>query len=383
MGVKLQFRKGTWWIYIHHRGRRKAKKIGDRATALQVARRIRERLLLGDLSLLGTDSDTFETYANAWLTDGEKNRKASTHRFYRFNLDLHVVPILKSQPIGSIVRADCRKVLAECRKKKLKIGSLQGIQRTLSAVLSQAVEDGILPANPAFRMGRHLRKGDEPRREVHPLTWEDADNFLSTIKQHWPDFYAFFLCALRTGLRLGELCALQWGDVDFTNRFIEVQRNLVSGKLTTTKNHTRRRVDMSAHLTEIFERRLVAAKAAALKAGKSEPLPWIFPNGEGEPHDGDNLRRRVFQPALTKAKLHQVRIHDLRHTFASLLIQQGESLAYVRDQLGHSSIQITVDVYGHLVPGSNRAAVDRLDTRPTRNPGATGTDSARAEGDAK
>lgn len=140
---------------------------------------------------------------------------------------------------------------------------------------------------------------------------------------------------------------------------------------------------MSAHLTETFERRLVAAKAAALKAGKSGPIPWVFTNLEGEPLDGDNLRARVFQPALTKAKLRQVRIHDLRHTFASLLIQQGESLAYVRDQLGHSSIQVTVDVYGHLVPGSNRAAVDRLDEQPTRNPGATGSDSADPKSEAK
>ena len=311
------------------------------------------------------------------------HRKASTHRFYGFNLKLHIIPTLKSQPIGSIARADCRKVLAECRKKKLRVGSLQGVQRTLSAVLSQAVEDGILPANPAFRMGRHLRKGDEPRREIHPLTREEAQKFLSSVERHQPDYYAFFLCALRTGMRLGELLAVQWGDVDFTNRFIEVQRNLVSGKLTTTKNTNCRRVDMSAHLTETFERRLVAAKAAALKAGKSGPIPWVFTNLEGEPLDGDNLRARVFQPALTKAKLRQVRIHDLRHTFASLLIQQGESLAYVRDQLGHSSIQVTVDVYGHLVPGSNRAAVDRLDEQPTRNPGATGSDSADPKSEAK
>jgi integrase len=252
-----------------------------------------------------------------------------------------------------------------------RVGSLHGIQRTLSAVLSQAVEDGILPANPAFRIGRHLRKGDEPRREIHPLTREESQMFLSTIEQHWPEHHAFFLCALRTGMRLGELLAVQWGDIDFANRFIEVQRNLVSGKLTTTKNTNRRRVDMSAFLTETFERRLVAAKAAALKAGKSEPLPWVFSNREDEPLDGDNLRARVFQPALTKAKLRHVRIHDLRHTFASLLIQQGESLAYVRDQLGHSSIQVTVDIYGHLVPGSNRAAVDRLDDAPTRIPGAS------------
>lgn len=99
----------------------------------------------------------------------------------------------------------------------------------------------------------------------------------------------------------------------------------------------------------------------------------VFLTVQGKPVDGDNLRSRVFYPLLERAGLRRVRLHDLRHTFASLLIQQGESLAYVREQLGHSSIQVTVDVYGHLIPGANRAAVDRLDTQPARNPGATRT----------
>jgi integrase len=117
----------------------------------------------------------------------------------------------------------------------------------------------------------------------------------------------------------------------------------------------------------------------AWPSGEKELTKWVFRNRDSEPLDGDNLRRRVFHPALTKAKLREVLIHELRHTFASLLIQQGESLAYVRDQLGHSSIQVTVDVYGHLVPGSNRAAVDKLDDAPIRNPGATGNETATAE----
>jgi integrase len=70
---------------------------------------------------------------------------------------------------------------------------------------------------------------------------------------------------------------------------------------------------------------------------------------------------------LTDAKLRWIRFHDLRHTYATLLIAQGESLAYVRDQLGHHSIQITVDTYGHLVPGGNRQAVDRLDDAVTHS----------------
>jgi integrase len=99
-------------------------------------------------------------------------------------------------------------------------------------------------------------------------------------------------------------------------------------------------------------------------------LPWVFTSGEGKPLRQANFGRRVFLPLLKKAGLRHVRFHALRHSFASRLIQNGESLAYVKEQLGHASITITVDTYGHLIPGANKAAVDRLDATG-RNPGAT------------
>ena len=94
-----------------------------------------------------------------------------------------------------------------------------------------------------------------------------------------------------------------------------------------------------------------------------EDVPeWVFINQKLNPINGDNWRRRIFKKALETAELRHIRVHTLRHTYASLLLQAGESMVYVRDQLGHSSIKVTVDIYGHLVPGGNKAAVDRLDT---------------------
>ena len=204
---------------------------------------------------------------------------------------------------------------------------------------------------------------------------------LETAAARFPIFYPFLLAALRTGMRLGELLALEWRDLDFDTRVIHVRRARVAGRMTTTKNKTRRRVDMSLKLAEELRRLRTARKREALKAG-SPLAETVFLTAAGEPVDGDNFRRRVFQPLLVAAKVPVVRIHDLRHTFASLLIQNGESLAYVRDQLGHSSIQVTVDIYGHLVPGANRAAVDRLDAAaPIRIPGASEPEkSASGEG---
>ena len=87
----------------------------------------------------------------------------------------------------------------------------------------------------------------------------------------------------------------------------------------------------------------------------------------------DNIGPRYLEPALERAGLRRFRCHDLRHTFGSLLIQDGASLAYVKEQKGHSSIQITVDTYGHLIPGADIAWVDRLDTKTSPQESANQT----------
>lgn len=133
-------------------------------------------------------------------------------------------------------------------------------------------------------------------------------------------------------------------------------------------------MDMSLQLTDTLKAHLLERKKETLKRGWGEVPPWVFISGLGTPLNSANFHYWVWRPLLAKAKLRHIRVHDLRHTFASLLIQNGESLAYVKEQLGHSSIQITVDTYGHLVPGGNRQAVDRLDgleNTTIRNPGAT------------
>jgi hypothetical protein len=109
-------------------------------------------------------------------------------------------------------------------------------------------------------------------------------------------------------------------------------------------------------------------------AGKSSISDdLVFPSQVGTVIKPDNIVPRYMEPALEKAGLRRFRFHDLRHTFGSLLIQDGASLAYVKEQMGHSSIQITVDTYGHLVPGADISWVDRLDSKTTPQQSATGT----------
>jgi len=160
-------------------------------------------------------------------------------------------------------------------------------------------------------------------------------------------------------MRVGELIALQWEDIDWNGEFVEVRRAISRGVVGTPKNGKPRRIDMSDRLAAVLSEHRRAMAKEALAQGHSLP-ERVFVNPEG----GELKASSVVKPyrrILTKAGLRRLRFHDLRHSFASALLANGEPLAYVKEEMGHSSIQITVDVYGHLEPGANREAVNRLD----------------------
>ncbi len=171
--------------------------------------------------------------------------------------------------------------------------------------------------------------------------------------------FPLLLCAVRTGLRLGELIGAQWGAVDFNGRFLEVRRSVVRGLVTTPKNHRIRRVDLSPQLVQELKRLKEIRQLSAMASGK--PMSeWVFLSPKGCRWDDANLKH-TWKRCQEASGLRQIRFHDLRHTFASLLIDQGAHGKYVQEQLGHGSIQMTMDIYGHLFPNRNRGWVDMLD----------------------
>jgi integrase len=208
-------------------------------------------------------------------------------------------------------------------------------------------------------MGRYLRDAAEPPKEIRPLTKAETQRVLALAERRDKVEHAFILVGVLTGMRLGELLGLRWEDLDFKAKFIDVRRSRTGQRVGTPKNGKSRRVDMATALVNVLGSLKAERKRAALAAGK--PMsPTVFLTPEGAPLDGDNFRKRVFHRLLEAAGIPRVGLHNLRHTYASYLIERGESLTYISRQMGHSSIQVTVDIYGHLVPGENRGAVDRL-----------------------
>ena len=269
-------------------------------------------------------------------------------------------------PLPQVTREAIRELLAAKSSSGLSRGTLQNVLIPLRAMLNAAVDDGKIPANPAVRLGRYSRGLTEREaRKVAALTAAELSHLLATAEKDYPDHADLLTVLAWTGLRLGEACGLQWGDLDFKGHFLEVSRSIHYRAhrvlIGAPKSGQARRVDLPAVLVARLRTRQSVWQAEAAVEGR-ELSPWVFPapTDPNKPINPAHLRFKVWYRLLRHAGLRAVRLHDLRHTYASLLLQAGEPIAYVREQLGHSSIQVTVDIYGHFIPGSNREAVNRL-----------------------
>jgi integrase len=388
MGVKVRERpkgSGIWWVYVDHQGDRKAKKIGrDKRSAVDVAKKIEAKLILGEMNLDKPDNKApnFEKYATTWLdVTVPATCKPSTVSSYKGLLDNHILPLFGPKPVNEINRLMVKNFLMGKYKAGHASSTVGHMKSAISGVLNLAVDDEVIPANPTHRIGKIFRV-KHIQDNINPLDREELSVLLETFVAHFPNHYPLALLLARTGMRLGEAMALKWADIDFHGRFIIVERGFSRGKIETPKSGKSRRVDMSKQLANVLSGLKHRRKVETIKKGWKKMPEWVFVSSLGTSLDINNWRRRIFDKALEKAGLRKVRIHDLRHTFASLLIQAGESLVYVRDQLGHHSIRVTVDIYGHLAPGGNKAAVDRLDdpgfSATIRNPSATNEKRATA-----
>jgi integrase len=377
MGVKIRKRGGKWFVFVNYHGRRKAKCVGSsRDVAEKVRRQLEARLALGDLGIFAeneSQSPTFDAYADRWLKDYARMEcKTSTADGYEGVLRQYLRPRFGKRRLDEVKRDDIKAMINDLVAADLSRNTQSATRYALFVGLfNQAIEAGKLESNPAARLGRFTRTARVADTKGTALTAKEAHEFLEAAKIVCLEYYPLFLTALRAGLRRGELVALQWGDVQFgrddddANRFIVVQHNYVRREHTTTKSKKSRRVDLARDLKrsllELRDRRLLEA---FLKGKQDISGDLVFPSPDGLILDPDNLYHRYFQPVLTRAGLRKIRLHDLRHTFGSLLIQNGASIVYVKEQMGHSSIQVTVDIYGHLIPGANVSFVDSLDRVP-------------------
>jgi integrase len=379
VGVVIRKKSGQWYVFVNHNGQRKAKCIGEsRAAAVQVKRALEAKLALGDIGIFNAGAPScprFGDYSDTWVENHAKlSCKPSTIDGYESVLRQHIRPRFSSIRINEIRRNDIKEFIGQLLAKELTRSTIRNAISILRSIFNQAIEDELIESNPAANLGRFTRAARSSGVKGTALTPEEVEKFLAAAEEVCRQYAPLFLVAVRAGLRRGELVALQWQDLEFgknerdSNRFILVQHNYVRREHTSTKSKKSRRVDMSRELRSVLLKLRDSRLASTGLTDSEIGSHLVFPSLDGSILDPDNLYHRYFVPVLKKSRIRKIRLHDLRHTFGSLLLQKGASVVYVKEQMGHSSIQVTVDTYGHLVPSADVAFVDRLDSKPKKPP---------------
>ena len=370
MGVRIrQKNKGKgqpWWVFIHHKGKRKSIKVGDQKAAKRLAAKIEFKLKVGELGIDQKPVPTFGELAQEWITTVvPATCKESTQHDYEIILKKHLGKF-SARPIDQITRRDVKTHLLAKLKRGKSASTVTHIKNVMSGVFSLALDGEFIDTNPAKQLGRLIT--EKPRgKDVKPLSHQDLEALLKTFAEHRPREFPLVMTLARAGLRAGEALGLMWSDLDFEARTIHIQRSLSRMNLVTPKSGKARTVDMSTQLSGVLKDHRLAQKKEAMAKGWGQAPEMVFVNQEGRPVDINPWRRHYWKPMLRKAKLEGFRIHDLRHTFATHLIMGGANIVYVSRLLGHHSVKLTLDIYTHWLPSESTREVDTLDSMDTPN----------------
>jgi integrase len=285
-------------------------------------------------------------YAASWLDGLEGLVLPSTVEAYAGRLNRHVLPRLADHRLDEIEVDDILTLISDLRKQGYSGTTIAVTLTPLSRMFGHAVRRGLIEVNPVSKLDRSERPRVS-RQERPVLNPEEIGRLLEAAS---PRFRTLLATAILSGLRQGELLGLHWRDVDFDNELIHVRTQL---------NRKRRDVPPKTQRA-VRDVILMAALAEALRKHKTEtgfdqPDDYVFTTRTGTPHHAPHIGLRALKPALEQAGLQSVRWHDLRHTFASLLIAGGANITFISRQLGHTSSQITLGVYAHLLDREEQA----------------------------
>ena len=290
-------------------------------------------LARGDWIDPARQAETVDMWARRWYA--AKTLRSSSSRRNRGIIDNQILPRWEGVPVGAVTFADVTDWITTLRAGGLSASSVKKARDVLSAVLSLAVQAGAIRANPAVGVAT-------PRVERHEqrfLTAPEVSALAGAMPR--PDLERLVRVAAATGLRRGELLALETRDVDLDRRRLHVRRAKTDAGV--------RPVPIPKHIEPL------------LAAQLDEGWRWVFPSTTGTRMSGDNLYRRYFVPATVKAGVAPLRFHDLRHTYAALMIAANVRLEVLTKWMGHSSITVTADLYGHLYDWIEVEALDRFD----------------------
>jgi len=344
------------WVYSPRDGRKVRRTFSNFAEARSWRADAKRQIDQG--SLRAPSQLMLREAARAWLAGAEAgeicNRsgqpyKPSTLRGYRQALEERVLPLIGGEKLSAITTSDLQVLVDRWQAEGHPASTLRNTIKPLQAIYRRAKSRGGLPVNPT----RDLELPAPRPRQVEIVAPDVAAKLLMALPIEDRSVWA---TALYAGLRYGELRALRWGAVDVAGGKIEVRESwdAKAGGIEPKTRTSRRRVPMPAALRELILDRRLEDPAATDRA-------LVFGSGEDRPFHAATLYRRADAAWKTAGLVERLRLHQARHTYASFMIAAGVNAKALSQFMGHSSIKVTFDLYGHLMPGSEREAAGLLD----------------------
>ncbi len=355
-------KNGRWLARTYFDGRRKAYYGKTRAeVAKKLAVAIKSH---GDGLPAPNDKQTFAQFVEKWVEAITPTVRPRTAYNYALLLRHHAVPVLGRIPLTKIQPGDIVHVYEQRRRAGAAPMSILHLHRALFRAFRFAERWGDVARNVVALV-------DAPkviRSEMHCLTAEEARTLLATVQGDRLE--ALLVLALSTGMRSGELLGLTWRAVDLDRGSISVVASLqpTPGGLALMEVKTRRSrrvIDVEPRVAASLRRHRAAQEMERRVAGdawESHVPDLVFATFQGRPLDGRELIRKWFRPLLKRAGLPAIRIHDLRHSYASIALARGVHPKVVQEALGHSTIAVTLDLYSHVVPSLQREAAKEMGT---------------------
>ena len=351
-------------------GRRKQKSQTVKGTKRDAQRVLREVLIsLEQGSYVKPNKITLGEWLKQWLRDYVSiNTTDRTQESYNSIVERHLIPSL-----GKVILTDLQpQHIQSYYAEKLNKGRVDGRgglsarsvvyhHRILSKALDYAVKMGLVV--------RNVSKVVEPPRvarvTMSTLSLEEAIRFLDVARE--TDYYVYFATLLYTGLRRGELLALRWRNLDLENSkltVVETAYKLGDGRYIIKEPktpHSRRSVTLTPSLVELFKVYRADQELLRIQLGISLYADdFVFIRPDGSPVNPSAVTL-AFRRIIKRAGLKDIRIHDLRHTHATLMLMAGVHPKVVSERLGHANIGITLDIYSHVLPGMQEAAAEKFD----------------------
>ncbi len=315
--------------------------------------------LLGALdraSYVPPDKTTIADYLRGqWLPAVQTRVRPGTWVEYRRKVETHLLPAIGQIPLQQLTTAMLNALYQQLLARRVGARTVQYVHATIRKALNDAVRWGLLVRNPAL----HAAPPTPPRTDLSTWTAEELRQFLESVRGE--RLYAAWRLVALTGMRRGEVLGLRWADLDLDAGWLSVRQTLVvvDNHIRVSQPKTargRRRIALDPATITALRVHHKTRAAERLAAGPAWPnSDLVFTRQDGAPLHPEYVRRR-FDRRVARAGLPRIRLHDLRHTHATLALQAGVHPKVISERLGHATVAITLDIYSHAIPALQQDA---------------------------